>query len=53
MKTFLMAVRGDGEAEPVTVDTDVQGVIVLELDDGERLQLDEVELRAALEPRAA
>jgi hypothetical protein len=53
-----MAVRGhiarmDRESEPVTVDTDTPGAVVLVLDDGERLELDESELRAALEPKAA
>lgn len=55
-RTPLMANRGEGrdvDAEMVIVDTDRPGAIVLELDGGERLELDEVELRAALEARAA
>jgi hypothetical protein len=37
----------------VIVDTDTDGAVVLELDSGQRLQLNESELRAALERRAA
>jgi hypothetical protein len=36
------------ESEPVIVDTDTPGAVVLELASGERLELDETELRAAL-----
>lgn len=56
MRTPLMATRGDGQdvdAELVVVDTDTPGAIVIELDDGGRLELVETELRAALERRAA
>jgi hypothetical protein len=58
MRTPIMATRGsvlhrDEEAELVVVDTDTDGAVVIELDDGGRLELDEVELRAALERRAA
>lgn len=49
MKTFLMAVREDGESEPITVDTDQADAVVLELDDGRVIQLDRAELRAALD----
>jgi len=38
------------EAEPVVVDTATPGEVVLELDDGERLVFDAVELRGALRP---
>ncbi len=42
------------EAEPLVVDTDRPGEIVLELDSGECLIVDAVELRAAIRPvRAA
>jgi hypothetical protein len=56
-RTLLMAVRGhiarmDRESEPVTVDTDTPGAVVLVLDDGERLELDAVELAAALREAA-
>lgn len=47
MRTLLTAVRGI-DSEPVIVDTDAQDVVVLELDDGERLELDKGELLAAL-----
>ena len=40
------------EAEPVVIDTDRPGAVVLHLDDGETLEFDAGELRAALE-RAA
>lgn len=36
------------ESEPVVVDTDDPRVVALTLDDGERLELDATELRAAL-----
>lgn len=52
MKTFLMATRAgrpehSAEAEPVVVDSDGR-VVVLQLDDGERIELDHSELAAAL-----
>ena len=53
MQSLLMAERfgaRNDEAEPVVVNTDRQGEIILELDDGERLVFDAVELRAALRP---
>lgn len=56
MRTLLMATRAEGagvEAESVVVDTDTPGAVVLELDDGGRLELDERELRAALEHKMA
>lgn len=55
MRTVLMAARAAGrdlEAEPVVVDTDKANVVVLELDDGERLELDRTELQAALRDAA-
>lgn len=52
METVLMVSRGrhrrDFESEPVTVSTDMTDVVELVLDDGERLQFDAVELRAAV-----
>ena len=51
MRTVLMVVRsggGDVESEPVIVDTDAPDAVVLELDDGQRIELDASELRAAL-----
>jgi len=39
-----------GEAEPVLVYRD-QGNVVLVLDDGEQLELDALELAAAIKPR--
>jgi len=57
MRTLVMAVRNahaeDVESESVVIDTDSLGAVVLELDDGTRLALDEEELRAALKHRAA
>jgi hypothetical protein len=53
-RTLLMVTRHDGpdrEAEPVVVDTDTSGVVVVELDDGLRLEFDEGELRAAIVSR--
>ena len=41
--------HGDVEAEPVVVDTDQPDVVVIELDDGGRLELDVDELREVLE----
>lgn len=37
------------EAEPIVVDTDDPETVVLELDDGQRLELDRAELRACLD----
>ncbi len=37
------------EAERVVVDTDTPNVVVLHLDDGERIELDRHELQAAIE----
>jgi hypothetical protein len=46
--------RAEAEAEPVVIDTEDPTVVVLELDDGGKLELDPTELRAALDlPRAA
>ena len=55
--TLLMALRAGKaehtpEAEPVLVSRDGESV-VLELDDGERLELDAMELRAAIEEPTA
>jgi hypothetical protein len=50
-RTLVMinrAVEDASEAEPLIVDTDDPKVIVLELDDGDRLEVDPTELRAAL-----
>lgn len=56
MRTLLTAIRGDKrteqDAEPIIVDTDTAGAVVLELNDGERLALDATELRAALNQAA-
>lgn len=38
----------DVEAEPIVVDTDTPGVVVLELHDGQRLEIDRTELRTAI-----
>lgn len=43
----------EGDAEGVIIDTDTEGAIVLELDTGQRLTLDETELRSALDRQAA
>ena len=50
----LRAVRPEHEpeAEPVIIDTDSTDSIVVELDDGERLEFDARELRAALDEAA-
>jgi hypothetical protein len=52
MRTHLMVTRVDPasgtDAEPVIVDTDVEGVVLLELDDGARLEFNRTELTAAL-----
>ena len=53
MRTLLIAERfglHNDEAEPLVVNTDNPREIVLELDDGERLVLDAIELRAAVAP---
>jgi hypothetical protein len=55
MKTSLMALRAGRaehtpEAEPVLIDTDTPGVVRLVLDDGDVVELDATELRAAVEP---
>ena len=50
-RTLLMAVQEEGgvqEAEPVVVDTDTAGVVVLELVNGVRVELDAREIRSAL-----
>lgn len=55
-RTFLMArvechdAHPDWESESVIVNTDNPRVVVLELDDGQKLSLDPVELRAAIAP---
>lgn len=48
MRTLLMIVRED-EAEPIVVETDGER-IVLELDDGDTINLDRAELLAAIFP---
>jgi hypothetical protein len=52
METLLVVTRrepGRGpEAEGVTVITDIEGVTILELDDGGRLEFEPTELLAAL-----
>jgi hypothetical protein len=55
MKTSLMALRAGRpehtpEAEPVLIDTDTPGVVRLVLDDGDVVELDAIELRAAMRP---
>jgi hypothetical protein len=50
--TLLMAVvtaSRETEAEPVIIDTDTPGQVMLVLDDGETLAFDVVELRTALD----
>jgi hypothetical protein len=52
-RVLLMALRAgrpehSPESEGVIVDTDADGSVVLELDDGERIEIDARELRAAL-----
>ena len=52
MRRLLMANRltsGHRESEPVVVDTDDPNLVVVELDDGGRLELDPRELRSAIE----
>lgn len=41
------------EAEPVVIDTDTQGRVVIELDDGEHIDIDAAELLAAITPAFA
>ncbi len=56
MRSLIMARRtrrGEVESEPIVIDTDNPRVVVLELDDGGVLTLDPVELRAAIEAKAA
>jgi hypothetical protein len=51
MRHLIMACRGSSgefESEPAVVDTDDQRVVVMELDDGGRLELDRRELRSAI-----
>lgn len=45
--------QSDDESEPVVIDTDDPQIVVLELDSGERLELDPVELRASLDLKDA
>lgn len=57
MKTPLMALRAGRaehtpESEPVLVDTDTPGVILLALDDGDVLELNAAELVAAVRDAA-
>ena len=47
MRSLLMVHRGE-ESEPVVIDTETAGLVVLELDDGDRLVIDARELDAAL-----
>ena len=52
MRRLLMVLRqasDECEAEPIVVDTDDPRVVVIELDDGERLEIDLRELRSAIE----
>ena len=52
-RTLLMALRSTNESvesEPVVINTDSPRVVVIELDDGGRLELNPVELRAAIQP---
>jgi hypothetical protein len=42
-----MVHRGE-ESEPVVIDTETPGLVVMELDDGEQLVIDANDLRAAL-----
>ncbi len=56
-RSLLMALRAGRpehtpEAEPVVVDTDAEGAVVLELDTGETVEFDRAELLAALEDAA-
>jgi hypothetical protein len=44
--------RTEDESEPVVIDTDTPDVVVLELDDGERIELDPTELQSALRDAA-
>jgi len=57
MTQILMAVRKHpsdegGESEPVVVDTDQPGLVRLELDDGDVIELDSTELRSTLDDGA-
>jgi hypothetical protein len=51
METVVMATTGprEGESEPVIVNTNREGAVVFDLDDGRVLAFDRVELLAALE----
>ena len=52
MRRLLMVLRqasDECEAEPIVVDTDDPRLVVFELDDGRRLELDRRELRSAIE----
>jgi hypothetical protein len=52
MRRLLMVHRqgsGERESEPIVVDTDDPRVVVFELDDGVRLELDRRELRSSIE----
>jgi hypothetical protein len=55
-RTLLVGTRRTGpvepEAESVVIDTDDYLIVRLELDDGEEIELDRVELEAALRPVA-
>jgi hypothetical protein len=56
-RVLIMALRAgrpehSPEAEPVIVDTDFEGAVVIELDDGERLEFAASEIRSALEEAA-
>jgi hypothetical protein len=53
MDRLVMSTRNDQEAEPVIVNTDDPEVVVLVLDDGERITMDRAELVAALVDRDA
>ena len=39
MRSLLMAHRG-AESEPVVIDTEIPGIVAIELDDGDRLLID-------------
>jgi len=47
MRSLLMVHRGE-ESEPVVINTETAGLVVLELDDGDRLAIDARELDGAL-----
>lgn len=54
-RRLVMAHRAgstEDESEPVVIDTDTPNVVVLELDGGERLELDATELQAGLREAA-